>query len=141
VEGAWFGDDADECIVGRNFAKKNSVLISNPVYLASPTSDSGLALKVTGIFSSGGSEDDAVVAPLSIVQEYLGKPGQYCKLYVSALTKPEDNFARRDPKTMKPDEFERWSCSLYVSSIAYSIGQILLGTDVRVIRRVVEGEG
>jgi len=141
VEGAWFGDGAGECMVGRNFAKKNSVLIGSPVYLASPTSDSGLALKVTGIFSSGGSEDDAVVAPLSIVQEYLGKPGQYRKLYVSALTKPEDNFARRDPKTMKPDEFERWSCSPYVSSIAYSIGQILPGTDVRVIRRVAEGEG
>lgn len=141
VEGAWFGDGAGECMVGRNFAKKNSVLIGSPVYLASPTSDSGLALKVTGIFSSGGSEDDAVVAPLSIVQEYLGKPGQYRKLYVSALTKPEDDFARRDPKTMKPDEFERWSCSPYVSSIAYSIGQILPGTDVRVIRRVAEGEG
>jgi len=141
VEGAWFGDGAGECMVGRNFAKKNSVLIGSPVYLASPTSDSGLALKVTGIFSSGGSEDDAVVAPLSIVQEYLGKPGQYRKLYVSALTKPEDNFVRRDPKTMKPDEFERWSCSPYVSSIAYSIGQILPGTDVRVIRRVAEGEG
>jgi len=141
VEGAWFGDGAGECMVGRNFAKKNSVLIGSPLYLASPTSDSGLALKVTGIFSSGGSEDDAVVAPLSIVQEYLGKPGQYRKLYVSALTKPEDDFARRDPKTMKPDEFERWSCSPYVSSIAYSIGQILPGTDVRVIRRVAEGEG
>jgi len=141
VEGAWFGDGAGECMVGRNFAKKNSVLSGSPLDLASPTSDSGLALKVTGIFSSGGSEDDAVVAPLSIVQEYLGKPGQYRKLYVSALTKPEDDFARRDPKTMKPDEFERWSCSPYVSSIAYSIGQILPGTDVRVIRRVAEGEG
>jgi putative ABC transport system permease protein len=42
---------------------------------------------------------------------------------------------------MKADEFERWSCSPYVSSIAYSIGQALPGTDVRVIRRVAEGEG
>src|SRR5215813_317621 len=128
-------------MVGRNFAKKNSVLIGSPVYLASPSSDSGLALRVTGIFSSGESEDEAVVAPISIVQEYLGKPGQYRKLYVSALTKPEDDFARLDPKTMKPDEFERWSCSPYVSSIAYSIEQVLPGTDVRVIRRVAEGEG
>jgi putative ABC transport system permease protein len=42
---------------------------------------------------------------------------------------------------MKADEFERWSCSPYVSSIAYSIKQVLPGTDVRVIRRVAEGEG
>ncbi len=42
---------------------------------------------------------------------------------------------------MKPDEFERWSCSPYVSSIAYSIKQTLPGADVRVIRRVADGEG
>jgi putative ABC transport system permease protein len=62
-------------------------------------------------------------------------------LYVSALTKPEDDFARRDPKTMNPVELERWSCSPYVSSIAYSIMQVLPGADARVIRRVAEGEG
>jgi putative ABC transport system permease protein len=42
---------------------------------------------------------------------------------------------------MRPDELERWSCSPYVSSIAYSIRQALPGSDVRVIRRVAEGEG
>jgi putative ABC transport system permease protein len=141
VDGAWFNDAKAECIVGKNFAKKNAVLIDSPVYLEGPISGQGLALTVTGIYSSGGAEDDGVVAPLSIVQKYLQKPGQYRRLEVSALTKPEDDFARRDPKTMKQDEFERWSCSPYVSSIAYSIKQVLPGTDVRVIRRVAEGEG
>jgi len=42
---------------------------------------------------------------------------------------------------MNAGEFERWSCSPYVSSIAYSIKQVLPGADVRVIRRVAEGEG
>jgi putative ABC transport system permease protein len=79
--------------------------------------------------------------PLSRVQQLAGKQGLYRKLYVSALTKPEDDFARRDPKTMKADELERWSCSPYVSSIAYSIKQVLPGTDVRVIQRVAQGEG
>ena len=114
--------------------------IGSPLYLATPLSE-GLLLKVTGIFASGGSEDNAVVTSLSIVQQYVGISAQYRKLYVSALTKPEDDFARRDPKTMKPDEFESWSCSPYVSSIAYSIQQVLPGADVRVIRRVAEGEG
>jgi putative ABC transport system permease protein len=76
-----------------------------------------------------------------IAQKVAEKPGQYRKLFVSALTKPEDDFARRDPRTMKPDELERWSCSPYVSSIAYSIKQVLPGSDVRVIRRVADGEG
>jgi putative ABC transport system permease protein len=142
VEGAWFDDDAGECIVGKSFAMRNGVQIGSPLYLATEKSpDQGLSLKVTGIFSSGGSEDDAVVAPLRIVQNYLKQPGQYRQLYVSALTKPEDDFARRNPATMSPDELERWSCSPYVSSIAYSIQQVLPGSDVRVIRRVAEGEG
>jgi putative ABC transport system permease protein len=98
-------------------------------------------LRITGILSSGGSEEDAVIAPLEIAQQLAGKPGVYRQLYVSALTKPEDDFGRRDPKTMKPDELERWSCSPYVSSIAYSIKQVLPGADVRIIRRVAEGEG
>src|SRR5205807_9358217 len=46
-----------------------------------------------------------------------------------------------DPKTMKADELERWSCSPYVSSIAYSIKQVLPGSDVRLIRRVADSEG
>jgi len=98
-------------------------------------------LRVTGILTTGGVEDDAIVAPIAVTQQIAGESGQYRKLYVSALTKPEDDFGRRDPKTMKPDELERWSCSPYVSSIAYSIKQALPGSDVRVIRRVAEGEG
>src|SRR5450755_1460012 len=142
MEGSWFQDDAGECVVGKAFAKRNAVEIGSALYLANVKSpDQGLSLKVTGIFSSGGAEDDAVVAPLRIVQEYLKQPGQYRQLYVSALTKPEDDFARRSPATMSPDELERWSCSPYVSSIAYSIQQVLPGSDVRVIRRVAEGEG
>jgi len=140
VDGSWFQDGAGECIVGKAFADRNALKIGSPLYLATPSSN-GLLLKVTGIFASGGSEDNAVVTSLSIVQQYVGTSAQYRKLYVSALTKPEDDFARRDPKTMKPDEFERWSCSPYVSSIAYSIQQVLPGADVRVIRRVAEGEG
>jgi putative ABC transport system permease protein len=96
---------------------------------------------VTGIVSSGGPEDEAILVPLTQVQSLAHTPGQYRKLYVSALTKPEDDFALRDPKSMNPDELERWSCSPYVSSIAYSIKQVLPGSDVRVIRRVADGEG
>jgi putative ABC transport system permease protein len=142
IDGRWFSDEAKECVVGAAFALKNDLKIGDSISLAT-----GLVtkipspLKVTGILTSGGSEDESILVPLSIAQSLAGKPGEYRKLYVSALTKPEDDFARRDPKTMKADEFERWSCSPYVSSIAYSIRQALPGTDVRVIRRVAEGEG
>jgi putative ABC transport system permease protein len=142
IDGRWFSDDAKECVVGAEFAKKNHIKIGDSISFATgDVTKIPAPLKVTAILSSGGPEDESIVVPLSLAQALAGQPGQYRKLYVSALTKPEDDFARRDPKTMKPDEFERWSCSPYVSSIAYSIKQVLPGADVRVIRRVAEGEG
>ncbi len=46
-----------------------------------------------------------------------------------------------DPKTFTPKEYDTWFCTPYISSIAFQIQQELPGTDVRVIRRVAEGEG
>jgi putative ABC transport system permease protein len=139
VEGRWFTEGASECLLGKRFAMRIGEPIGGTISVH--VGSQSLSLKVTGVVSTGSVEDDAIIAPLALVQQLADKPGQYRKLYVSALTKPEDDFARRDPKTMKSDEFERWSCSPYVSSIAYSIKQVLAGTDVRVIRRVAEGEG
>jgi putative ABC transport system permease protein len=142
IDGRWFSDDAKECVVGAAFARKNHINVGDSISLAAGgVTKIPAPLKVTAILSSGGPEDESIVVPLSRAQSLAGQPGQYRELYVSALTKPEDDFARRDPKTMKPDEFERWSCSPYVSSIAYSIKRVLPGADVRVIRRVAEGEG
>src|SRR6266571_2847659 len=106
---------------------------------ATPTSSTRLA--VVGLLETGGSEEDQIVAPLSVAQALSDKPGQYRQLYVSALTKPEDAFAKRDPKSFTPAEYDRWFCTPYISSIALQIQQELPGTDVRVIRRVAEGEG
>lgn len=142
VEGRWFSDDARECLVGTAFAQKHHIKIGDSVSLATGLITKIPApLQVTGMLNSGGPEDESIVVPLPYAQAFAEKPRQYRKLYVSALTKPEDAFAKRDPKTMNADEFERWSCSPYVSSIAYSIKQVLPGADVRVIRRVAEGEG
>jgi putative ABC transport system permease protein len=142
IDGDWFSDNAMECVVGAAFAQKNHIKIGDSVSLATgAVTRTPAPLKVTAILNSGGPEDESIVIPLSRAQSLARQPGQYRKLYVSALTKPEDDFARRDPKTMNAGEFERWSCSPYVSSIAYSIKQILPRADVRVIRRVAEGEG
>ncbi len=153
VEGEWFKDDAQECVIGRNLAAKlrlpqgGPLKIGDEIFVYADSSvdpysaTHAVGLRVTGILDADGPENDAIVAPILLAQQLAGKTAEYRKLYVSALTKPEDSFAKRNPKTMNADEFERWSCSPYVSSIAYSIQQALPGTDVRVIRRVAEGEG
>jgi putative ABC transport system permease protein len=152
MKGRWFADDRLECVVGKTIASKQGLYRNGRRLLAGVPvgeyfvvdrgrSSPPLFLKAVGILDSGGPEDEAVIVPLAIAQQLAGKPGQYRQLYVSALTKPEDDFGRRDPAGLTPSELERWSCSPYVSSIAYSIKQVLTGSDVRVIRRVAEGEG
>jgi len=139
VGGRWFSEGADECVIGTNYARKTGRQIGDAILVQD--GDRGQILQVSGILSTGGPEDDAIVVPIAVVQKISSKQGEYRRLYVSALTKPEDDFGRRDPKTMNAADLERWSCSPYVSSIAYSIKQVLPGADVRVIRRVAEGEG
>jgi putative ABC transport system permease protein len=142
IDGKWFSDDAKECVVGAAFARKNHIKIGDAISLATgDVTKIPAPLKVTAILASGGPEDESIVVPLSRAQSLAGKPGQYRKLYVSALTKPEDEFAKRDPKTFTPKEYDTWFCTPYISSIAFQIQQELAGTDVRVIRRVAEGEG
>jgi len=142
IDGRWFSENSRECVVGIEFARKNgirvgdffSIATGNVTRIPSPE-------KVTGILSSGGPEDNAVIVPLSRAQSLVGRPGEYRKLYVSALTKPEDEFGRRDPNSLAPADYERWYCTPYISSIALQIKQVLPGADVRVIRRVADGEG
>jgi putative ABC transport system permease protein len=141
VEGKWFVETADECLVGATLANKRGMATGDIVNVRANDKTGWKTLKIVGILSTGGPEDNAIVAPLQIVQAMSEKPGQYRRLYVSALTKPEDAFARRDPKSMTPAEFDRWYCTPYISSIALQISEELKGTDVRVIRRVAEGEG
>jgi putative ABC transport system permease protein len=141
VQGSWFAENADECVMGTRLANALGVKIGDTLNVNAGAQTDWRALRVVGLLSTGGPEENSVVAPLAIAQSLAGKPGQYRRLYVSALTKPEDAFGRRDPKTMTSAEFDKWYCTAYISAIALQISQELKGTDVRVIRRVAEGEG
>jgi putative ABC transport system permease protein len=140
VEGRWFSDDSDHhAVVGANLSRRAGIKTGQMLDIRS--AGANVQLVVTGIVSTGGQEDDAILAPLAIAQQISGKPGQYRRLLVSALTKPEDTFSQRDPKSMNPAEFDRWYCSPYISSISRQIQEQLPGVSVRPIRQVAEGEG
>jgi putative ABC transport system permease protein len=145
VQGRWFTDEMPECVLGKGLAKRLGMTVGSKLEALREKEGtdvlSSFELAVVGLLESDGPEDDALLVPLSLAQEIAGKSGQYRRLYVSALTKPEDAFAKRDPKIMTPAEYDRWFCTPYISSIAFQIQQELPGTDVRVIRRVAEGEG
>jgi putative ABC transport system permease protein len=145
-EGRWFNENTPptepEVLVGEKLAARLGIALGSKLYLyEKPISEVACPATVVGILTTGGSEDEEIIAPLSLAQAFANQPGMYRRLYVSALTKPEDAFSRRDPKSMTSAEYDRWYCSPYISSIALQISEVLKGTDVRVIRRVAEGEG
>ena len=139
VDGRWPADGSRECVVGVALAQRLGIKTGDSLAFRAGTADA--ALQVTGILSTGGPEDEAAVAPLAVAQTLAGRPGQFRRLLVSALTKPEDEFARRDPAAMTPVEYDRWYCTPYISAIAYQVREVLPGVEARAIRRVAESEG
>jgi putative ABC transport system permease protein len=102
---------------------------------------SSIQLRVSGVLETGGAEDDQILAPLADVQRLANLRGQVRRVEVSALTKPEDAFARSDVTKFSPEEFDRWYCTPYVSSISYQIQQALPGSEARPVYRVADTEG
>jgi len=146
IQGRWFREGENECILGAAFAAQHpGAEPGKTIYVSALNTPGGsaqpIALRVTGIVSTGDAEDNAILVPLSVAQAMSGQAGRFRQLFVSALTKPADGLSERDPKSLTPTEYDRWFCSPYISSISYQIEQVLPGTDVRAIRRVADTEG
>lgn len=135
VQGAWPADDGADALAGSSLATNANLHIGDTLAIGIHK------LRISGIVSTGGAEDQAIVAPLHLVQQILTRPNQVRRVMVSALTKPEDDFARRDPRSMTPAMLERWSCSPYANSIAYTIQQALPGVHAEQIRQVEQNQG
>ncbi len=135
VSGAWPDDASSDVLVGERLASELGVKAGDQLQL------SGRPARVSGILSTGGSEDNEIVAPLAVVQGILGRPGAVGRILVSALTKPEDALANRDPKSMSPELFDRWYCSPYANSIAYQLQEAITHSHAEPIRQVAQNEG
>jgi putative ABC transport system permease protein len=135
VSGAWPGDNSRDILIGEKLAGRLGEKSGNEL------SVSGRQFRVSGILSTGATEDDQIVAPLAIAQEILGKPGAVRRVYVSALTKPEDALARRDPKSLSGPMYDRWYCSPYPQSIAYQLQEAIPHSHAEQIRQVAQNEG
>jgi putative ABC transport system permease protein len=135
VSGAWPSDESSDVLVGERLAAQ---LDDKP---GDTLNISGRKVHVSGILSSGGAEDDEIVAPLSLTQQILGKPGAVRRVYVSALTKPEDAFARRDPKSLSGAIYDRWYCTPYPQAIALQLTEAIPHSNATQIRQVSQNEG
>jgi putative ABC transport system permease protein len=135
VSGAWPDDNSRDVLVGETLAARLGEKSGDELSL------SGKHFHVSGILSTGGFEDGEIVVPLSVAQEILGKPGAVRRVYVSALTKPEDALARRDPKSLSGPMYDRWYCSPYPQSIAYQLQEVIPHSHAEQIRQVAQNEG
>jgi putative ABC transport system permease protein len=135
VQGTWPDDSSTDVLLGERLASRLALQTGQQVEVA------GQTRKISGILSTGGPEDEEIVAPLAMAQQILGKPGAVRRIYVSAVTKPEDAFARRDPKTLSPEMYDRWYCSPYAQSIAFQLQEAIPHSHAEQIRQVAQNEG
>jgi len=131
----WPSDDSQNVLLGERLATRLNQKPGDKLDV------DGRQLAISGILSTGATEDDQIVAPLALAQQILGRPGAVRRVYVSALTKPQDAFATRDPKTMTPEVYDRWYCSPYVQSIAYQLQEVIPHSHAEQIRQVAQNEG
>jgi putative ABC transport system permease protein len=135
IRGSWPRDDAGEALIGVRLQKKWKKSPGETIRL------SGVTLRLTGTVETGGSEDDMVISDLSVAQRIAGTPGAVGQVFVSALTQPEDELAKRNPATMSPTTLEKWLCSAYAQSIAYQLQEVIPGSRAEQIRQIAQSEG
>jgi putative ABC transport system permease protein len=135
VQGTWPSDDSGNILVGQRLAGRLAVVPGSQLEIH------GESHRVSGILETGGDEDNQIVAPLALAQTFSDKPGAVGKVFVSAVTKPEDAFARRSPESLSPADRDRWYCSPYPQSIAYQLQEVIPHSHAEQIRRIAQNEG
>lgn len=134
LEGAWPAAD-DGAVAGAALARKNNWRVGQEILVL------GAPLRLTGVISAGDENDDVLFLSLDRLGVLTHREGQVDRIDVAALTKPEDDFARKNPKLMSKDEYERWSCSNYAISMAHEIEEAVPNSEARPVRRVADSEG
>jgi putative ABC transport system permease protein len=139
VAGRWPADDANEVALGRRLAAALGAVPGDRLRLE--LAGRRTEARVVGLVAGGGEEEDAGFAPIALVQELAGRPGQMAAAEVAALTVPEPDFQRKSPEAMDPEEFDAWYCTAYPSAVALSVDEGLPSGRADVVRQVAGTTG
>lgn len=140
VDGSWPKAD-DQAVAGATLALRFGWKQGSEVSIAS--NGKSKVFLLSGIVHSGGAEEEQLIAPLNSVQELTNSSGKFKQLLVSALVTPQNQLYQkyqRNPSTLTPQEFERFSCTPYVTSVAQDIAKVFNGAESRIVRRVSQSE-
>ncbi|MEO6816382.1 MAG: ABC transporter permease [Edaphobacter sp.] len=130
LTGAW-PSQPDEAVAGA----------ATGLHLGDTVQANNTSLHITGLVSTGDPTDKRLLLPLETAQQLANLPDAVSRVDVSARTKPEDAFARKDPDTLSPQQHEIWYCRPYANSIAYQIREAIPGAQADQVRRVEQNEG
>jgi putative ABC transport system permease protein len=99
--------------------------------------------RLAGIIRSGGSEEHQLIANLDDVQRLSGKSGKFKRLMVSAMVSPQNELSakyQRNPESLTPQEFERYSCTPYINAVASDIAEAFSNAESRVVLQISRTE-
>jgi len=147
INGSW-PQNGQEVVVGSALAQQQGVKVGSEISLG-VADKARMALgtlpaevmRVSGVVNGGDAVDHEILLPLAVAQERAALPDAVTRVDISARTKPEDAFARRDPETLSPAQHEIWYCRPYANSIAYQIREAIPGAQAEQVRRVEQTEG
>ena len=144
VSGRWPQDTEDrpEALVGTEVARKLGVGPGDLLPVMRDGVDATLA--VSGVVRTGAAEDDRIFVPLEVAQRFARRDGLVDRVLVSALTRPDNELARKARYTreaLSARDFDVWYCSPYVDSVAYQIEEVIPGVKAKPIRQITESEG
>lgn len=146
LDGSWPKESnsnatSSDVAIGSALASRLHLKIGDTLSTDVSTAPQTYALHITGIVSAGDNTDKQILLPLNAAQAIANLPNAVRRVEVSARTKPEDAFARKDPDTLSPQQHEIWYCRPYANSIAYQIREAIPGAQADQVRRVEQSEG
>ncbi len=143
VSGNYPVEGNNEVLVGQKLAAAKNIKVGDTIGYKNFDGTQG-ALKVSGIVTGGGDEDNQLLMDLAVMQKILNLPGKIDSIDVSAITTPENELARKaaaNPDMLSQQEREIWYCTAYVSAIAYQIEEVIANSSARPVRQIAESEG
>ena len=144
LQGDWPSPQRGGLVLGANVAKQLGVKLGDSLHLEAAPShlgSSSATATIAGIVTTGDETDNQILLPLQDAQSIIKAPDRISRVEISARTKPEDAFARKDPDTLSPKDHEIWYCRPYANSIAFQIREAIPGAQAEQVRRVEQSEG
>jgi len=144
VEGDWpADDDSHAALVGARIARRLGLHPEQSFTVRHEGREQ--RLRVAGLVTTGGDEEDQIFVSLPTAQALLGMEKGADKVLVSALVEPEEklrpDLRGLDPSEMTPEQYETWYCSPVIGAVTTQIEEVLPGTRAQPIQRIAEAEG